>query len=273
MALLGAVTAPDLHVMTLNVRRRLRWTPRRSDRWSARAPLVRALLAAERPDLLAAQEVLPDQAAHLGAALGDGYRRVGYGREVGRRGEATPLFYDSARLELLAWAQRALSDRPDDAGSRTWGNPIPRVFVEAVLRDRETHAEFFVIATHFDVFSARARHASAAAVRERIAAQSRPAVVLGDLNDGPASTTVRTLVGSGSLTDAWIAARERLTPEWGTYGGYRRPRRGRRIDHILTSPEIDVRSIGIRARPASGPWPSDHFPVQAVLRMPAAVPE
>lgn len=267
-ALVGPVEAPDLHIMTFNVRRRMRWT-RAADRWSSRLPLIQMLLAEEQPDLLAAQEVLPDQASALGAALGAGYRRIGHGRRAGPRDEATPLFYRTERLELRSWSQHALSDRPDEPGSMTWGNPIPRVFVEAVFRDRATRAEFLAIGTHLDVFSAPARRRSAAEIAARVAAQTRAALVLGDLNARPDSAPLRTLRETGGLVDGWVVARERLTPEWGTFGDYRAPKDdGRRIDHLLTTPDVDVRSVGIHAEPLRGPWPSDHLPLQAVVRIP-----
>lgn len=271
-ALIGPVTAPDLHVMTFNVRRRLRWAARPADRWRNRLPLIRALLAAEQPDLLAAQEVLPDQASALSGALRDGtgheYLHVGHGRLPGPRDEATPLFYRADRLELLAWTQRALSARPDEAGSRTWGNPIPRVFVEATFRDRATGSEFLAVSTHFDVFSARARRESGAAVGRRVAAQHLPALVGGDLNSRPGSAPLRALGDAGGLVDGWTAARQRITPEWGTFGDYRAPRDdGRRIDHIVTTQEVEVRRIGIGGTPVRGHWPSDHLPVQAVVRI------
>jgi len=273
--LIGPVDAPDLHVMTFNVRRRLRWTLRRADRWQHRLPLLQRLLRAERPDLLAAQELLPDQAravrealdAAPGGAPRGRYRRIGHGRRPGPRGEASALFFDTARLDLIEWSQRALSDRPDEPGSRTWGNLFPRVFVEAAFRDRATGAEFFAIGTHFDVFSGAARRASAEAVRDRVAAQPRPAGVLGDLNAAPDSAPLQ-ILRAGSLTDAWSAARTTLTPEYGTFAGYRAPTPGAaRIDHILVTPDVEVHRIGIPGGETYGAWPSDHLPVQAVLRM------
>ncbi len=268
--LIGPVAAPDLHVMTFNVRRRMpALLTRPADRWARRDPRLRALLRAERPTVLGVQEALPDQAAAIGAALGASHRFVGHGRNPGGAGEACPLFYDAGRLDLLDWAQSALSDRPDQPGSATWGNVIPRILVQAVFRDRATSAEFLVVNTHLDVFSARARVRGAQHIRRLVAAQPRPAVVMGDLNAGPSSPALRELFAEGTLADAWTAATERLTPEWGTYGGYRRPRvAGDRIDWIALTPAAAVVAAAVNAHPIDGGWASDHFPVQAVVRMP-----
>lgn len=271
LAVLGPAAPPSLHVMTFNVRRRMNgvtWPP--ADRWSIRRPRLEALLRDERPTILGAQEVLPDQAEAVRDALGATYRIVGHGRHPGPRGEGCPLFYDDARLELVDWRQAALSDRPDEAGSTSWGNVIPRVFVQAGFRDRMTSRTFTVINTHLDVFSARARQRAAEELHAVISAQPSPAILLGDLNAGPTSAPWTTLLSHGVLRDAWSEADARLSPEWGTFAGYRRPRPGRRIDAILVSPGVEVRRAAINARPIDGGWPSDHLPVQALVTIAAS---
>ncbi len=266
---IGPVAAPDLHVMTFNVRRRITGTARSRDRWSARRPLLRRLLRREQPGLLGVQEAMPDQAAAIVDALGEEYAFVGRGRERGGRGEGCPVFFDGERLELLAWEQVALSDEPSQAGSRSWGNPLPRLYVEAVFRDRATGTEFVAINTHLDPFSAKSRVRAAAALRRRIAESERPCVLTGDLNARPGSPAVRELLAEDRLQDAWTVARTRLTPEWGTNPGYRPPRIGAsRIDWIAVTPGIDVECAAIDARPIDGAWPSDHLPVQAVIALP-----
>jgi endonuclease/exonuclease/phosphatase family metal-dependent hydrolase len=265
--LLGPAAAPRLHVMSWNLRRPLpaTWPP--ADRWARRAPHVTALLRAEQPTILGLQEVVPSQLSAVAAGLGDGYLYVGHGRTPGRRGEACPLFFDGRRLELLRWHQRSLSERPEVAGSRSWGNAIPRVLVEATLRDRATGAEVFVVNTHLDVFSARARVQSAGMIAERVRTRGGDAIVLGDFNAPPDSPPLVELTRGGSLADAWEAAAQRLTPAWDTLAGYRplQPR-GRRIDHLLVSPGVTVERIGIRTTSVDE-RPSDHLPVQAIMRL------
>ncbi len=267
--LIGPVPAPDLHVMTFNVRRRMTfptWPP--ADRWSARRPRLEALMGGERPTALGAQEVMPDQAIVMRDALGGSYRFVGHGRHAGPRGEGCPVFYDDDRLELLDWRQTALSDRPEQPGSISWGNVIPRVAVQARFRDRVTSREVMVINTHLDVFSARSRVRAAEDLHRTVIGQSLPVILLGDLNAGPMSDPWRALQAGDALADAWTTAEARLTPEWGTYGRYRPPHPGRRIDAILVSPEVQVRRAAINTRRVAGGWPSDHFPVQTVVRLP-----
>ena len=79
------------------------------------------------------QEAVPDQASTIRTALGPSYRYVGRGHGLAGRGEGCPLFFDSDRLELLDWQQKALSDEPDTPGSTSWGNRVPRVVVTAEI--------------------------------------------------------------------------------------------------------------------------------------------
>ena len=265
--MIGPASPPDLHVMTVNVRRRFDRRMRRlADRWDVRRPALEALLRSERPTLLGVQEARPDQAAVISAL---GYRFAGLPETGSGRDEGCPLFYEGERLELLDWTQEALSDQPLVAGSTSWGNLIPRITVSARMRDRATNAEFLVINTHLDHLSLRSRLRSAVSIRERVAGQALPAIVMGDLNASARSRPVRELLRGGVLTDAWTAASVRLTPQWGTFPNYRAPKvDGVRIDWIAVTPTIDVRQVGINAGRFDDRWPSDHLPVQAVVRLP-----
>lgn len=270
LPLIGPVAGPGLHVMSFNIRRRMNgMTWRAADRWVVRAPRVEALMRREQPAVLGVQEALPDQAEVVLGALGERYRSVGHGRSRDSRGEGCPLIYDSERLELESWEQRALSDRPGAAGSVTWGNVVPRIMVSAIFRDRTTGARLLAVNTHFDHLSRRSRLRSARAIRAHVAAQSLAAVVTGDLNTGEDTAPVRELF-SGGLTDSWRAATTRVTAEWGTFPDYRPPRTDRkRIDWIAVSPGVTIDRVAINPRQYAGGWASDHLPVQAVILLPA----
>ena len=269
--LIGAAAAPDLAVMTYNVRRRLPPLPfGRADRWSERGALLRRLLAAERPSIVGVQEALGDQARFVAASLGPAYRAIGRGRNADGGGEGCPVVYDSARLELLDWNQLALSNTPGVPGSRSWGNPIPRIAVVARFRDRHTAATLRFVNTHLDPFSARSREHSARVLGAMLATEQYPTVFTCDANARTGSRPYRELTAAAGLADAWLAADRRLTPEWNTYSGYRPPRvGGRRIDWLLVGGGIEVREVGINAVRFAGAAASDHEPVQALLRLPA----
>ena len=134
-ALIGPVTAPDLHVMTYNIRRRVPGNrPGSPDRWAVRKALVERILTVEQPTLLGVQEALEGQAEFVADTLGPRYRWVGHGRDPSGRGEKCPIYYDTERLELTEWRQRALSSTPEHHGSRSWGNVTRRILVPPLCR-------------------------------------------------------------------------------------------------------------------------------------------
>ena len=267
--LIGPVAAPRLHVMSFNIRRRMpRLMPGSPDRWHRRRPLVQRLLGAELPTLLGVQEALPDQAGFVRHALGERYRSIGYGRNADRRGEGCPLFYDTDRVQLLDWSQTSLSDTPNEPGSSTWGNRVPRVLIDATFRDKFTSVEFRMLNTHFDHRSRLSRVRSAELVRARVAETSLPTIVTGDFNTSIGSLPFAAITENGTLVDSWDTAIERVSDAWGTFPDYRPPRLDRkRIDWILVTPSVSVGSTGINVTRFKDRWPSDHAPVQAVVTL------
>lgn len=270
-SILGAIPRDALHVTTVNVRRPvgiLAW--RRADRWTLRRPALQTMLARERPTVLGCQEVVPAQASAISQALGPGYRRIGAGRTRSRRSEGCPMFFDSERLDLLDAWQSALSDRPTQQGSRTWGNLFPRVLVVSVFQDRVTGARFVVGNTHLDPVSASSRVRSARAIGEAIAATGLPAVVTGDINEAAGGPVAQTLRDGAGLVDAWNAAAARTTPEWSTLSRYRPPWLGPRIDVIAVSPRVRVHTAAIGTYADRDHPASDHLPVHAAISIGAA---
>ncbi len=94
--------------------------------WPHRAPAIEALLAAERPHLVGLQEMQEHTFGPVEQGLGQAYRRLGTATRGGSDGLINPILYDAGRLELVAWNQFWLSDRPHEIGSATWGNAGPR---------------------------------------------------------------------------------------------------------------------------------------------------
>ena len=275
--LIGPVDAPELHVMTYNVRRPIRnLRPGSPDRWARRKWLMRRILAAELPTVLGLQEAFADQVHFVAESLGAHYRWVGLGRNASGEGERCAVFYDSGRLILSEWKQRALSATPDTPGSRSWGNITPRVVVIAHFTDATTGRRLIVFNFHFDHVSRRSRLTSARMIRqlaitEHAGDPEASIVVMGDINADADSMVHRRLTAEGKLRDTWDAAAERLGPQWGTFSNYRRRRPGgRRIDVIFVGPGVEVLRTGINAVRFDGAAASDHEPVQAVIRLGAS---
>ncbi|WP_104116070.1 endonuclease/exonuclease/phosphatase family protein [Arthrobacter sp. B1805] len=259
-----------LHVMSFNIRYdRPASQPGDVDYWPDRIAPLQALLRREVPSILGVQEALHHQLAAIEVALPPGYRMIGAGREGGSRGEYSPIFYDAGRLQLLEWDQFWLSDTPKLIGSSTWGNGVTRIVTWGRFRDTATDREMLLANTHFDHESDVARARSAAAVLDlvRFFSPRLPAIVMGDFNsEAGSSPAYRSFVTSGVLGDAWVLADEHLTPGFGTFPRYGRPvEGGRRIDWILTTPDVLVRQAAVNTSTLDGRYASDHVPVQALV--------
>ena len=272
-ALIGVAGERDLHVMSFNIRLDVPGTlPGQADCWPERIPALQAVLGIEQPTILGVQEALYHQLAAVEEALPLYYRSVGYGRDGGSAGEHSAIFYDSRRLSLLAWDQFWLSDTPSAIGSATWGNTVTRIAVWARFRDLSTGRELLAVNTHFDHESENARILSAQAIADLMAGftPALPTLVTGDFN-APAQTSgaYATLVGSGVFRDTWAAAERQLTPAWGTFPNYKDPVEGEtRIDWVLATPGVAVRAAAVNTFTLEGRYPSDHAPVQALVRIP-----
>lgn len=268
MPLIGPASGADLHVMTFNLRGPEDPAPHR---WTDRRPVVEDLLRTERPTILGTQEGRWPHIRDLAEALRPTHDWVGLGRSGGSASEYTAIFYDFARLELLAYDHVWLSSVPKLIGSRTWGNiQHPRMLTWAAFHDRVTEREFAVVNTHFDHFSALARARSAHLVRRLTARKlhraRRPVLLTGDFNAGPDSRPYEVLTHDGLFRDAWTSARERLGPDVRTWNGYTDPVPGARIDWILADRRWTVERAAVNTERREGPHPSDHWPVQALVR-------
>lgn len=265
---IGPVDAPDLHCMTLNVRRGVPRPAGHPDAWERRRAAVVALVTSEAPTVLAVQEALPAQSADLTAALGSRFESVLVGRGSAGGGEQVGLFLDRSRLDLVERRSWALSRRPQRPGSRSWATSFPRHAVGAVVDDRATGVRFLAIATHLDVLSPWARVRSAELLGRIVREWGLPAVVMADWNSPAGSAPWRALAEAG-VVDSWSRA-SRPSTVYGTYPHYREPRvGGSRIDGVLVTAEADVDRVAVSTRKPGGVWPSDHAAVHAVVRWPS----
>lgn len=273
-SLIGPTSAPLLHVITLNIRRQMPrfWFPA-ADRWARRRPLLKRLLAAEQPSLLALQEVMPGPSKEIRELLGDGYAHMGTGRSTGGRGERCELHYDRGRLRLLDSRFWWLSAHPERPGSRSFGNQLPRFVVQGHFNDLETGLRFHALVTHFDPFSARSRSASAQLLHSVVAGLPDPVIVMGDFNATTDSPAHHELADGRVLADAMEVSKRRVGADCSTFTRYRNPTAdGPRLDWILVSPGLHVEAAGVNALRIGGAAVSDHEPVQAVLRLGPALP-
>lgn len=260
LAVVLAVTMQaEFTFMTFNVR--YATSADGENAWVHRQGLVYEVVNRHRPDVLGVQEALASQVDDLLAHL-PGYAYVGVGRDDGRRaGEFSALFYRRDVFEAVESGTFWLSDTPDVAGSKSWGNNVVRVCTWARLRAK-WGLTITVFNTHFDHESQPSREKSAELVLARVAGVTEPSVVMGDLNSGEDNAAVQEFLRSG-MKNAFRAANPTTTV--GTFNGFARLQDGPMIDHIFVSRHWGVLASDIDRASFDGRFPSDHFPVWARL--------
>jgi endonuclease/exonuclease/phosphatase family metal-dependent hydrolase len=264
-------TAGDLGVVTFNIR--TGWALDGRHCWWLRRSATAAVLRRLRPDVAALQEVHRFQLRYLLGHLA-GYGAAGVGRTNGRRrGEHCAVLYRTDRLVLEGEQTRWFSDRPNEPGSRTWGNVQPRIATLAWFSDRAGGPDVGLVNVHLDERSGAARARSAAAMEawvEEHRGDGRHWLLAGDFNTPPDDDALRVLVDAG-----W---RDLLAPlpaggdDAGTVHSFTGSRDRGRIDLILGRDDWTVVTAGVVHDRPRGRLPSDHWPVAARLRPVTSAP-
>lgn len=242
--------------------------------WNFRKDLVVRTIQHFDPDILGTQECLVHQTRYLRANL-PGYHYVGVGRSDGvASGEMCGVFFKRDRFTQLDHGHFWLSATPDEPGSCSWGL-FPRMVTWVKLKTRDEHQRaFYVFNTHFTISGTEGRVKSARILRQRMAAITRgaPTIVTGDFNAAEGTEPYRTMVQGRSatelaFTDTYRAVRPKRTDRERTLHGFSGRALGeRRIDWILASPQFTTLAAAIDRTRRGDRYPSDHYPVTAVLR-------
>ncbi len=264
----------QLRAMTFNIRYAAADDAENS--WERRRDLVGRTIQRFGPDLLATQEGFDFQIEDLHDRLGD-VTFVGAGRADGRqRGEFVAIFFRHGRFSLVEQGHFWLSDTPDTPGSKGWDARQPRMVTWCALRDGEAPGELLhVLNTHFDFHGETARLESAKLLRGRIESLGleRPIIVMGDFNCGEDDLPYRTLLGgedgtpaAHTLIDAYRSVHPRSGQSEATRHDFGRHTTGPRLDWIFHSQRFETLTADIDRTEFNGRFPSDHYPVTAVLR-------
>ncbi len=274
MLLISAQASADevlLRVMSFNLRYATAADGENS--WPNRKDVLLETIRKFDPDLLGTQETLAVQADFLVANL-PGSTLVGVGRDDGKRqGEFSALLFKKARFDLIDSGTFWLSETPEKVGSKSWDSSLPRIATWVRLRDKSDGGrEICYLNTHWDHRGNQARVESAKIIRRWISehAPDSLAIVTGDLNITEDHEGYRTLASTSDapcLRDVFRLLYPQQGPEEATFHNFSGKRGGRRIDFIFASPQATPIEAGIDYTNRDGRYPSDHYPVTAVLRI------
>ncbi len=254
--------------------------------WKQRKPVVVEAIRKINPDVFGVQEAEAHQMDYLKEKL-PGYEAFGVGRTNGKRkGEFSAVFLRKKRVErdLEEGGTFWFSDTPEQAGSKGWGNEVVRICTWARLIDKKTGKGFYLFNTHWDHRNQASREKAGRLMAKRAAArdnQAEPVVMTGDFNATETNPGVAYLLGK----EVALAGGEgpekcdqplrssflELHPEVEnrrTANGWKGDKEGKSmIDHVLVSREWTVKKAWIDYFEKNGIWPSDHYPVAAVIEL------
>jgi len=270
----------ELRVMTFNIRYATPKDIPSGNAWAQRKELLFKTIEAFDPDLLGTQEVLPTQGGELKERFAKSHEFIGVPRNDGKTsGEMAAVLFRRDRFEKVKDGTFWLSLTPEVVGSKGWDADLPRVVTWVELRDRRNNDRpLLFMNTHFDHLGKQARLESAKLMRKRMlelagADGDKAILVTGDFNVPQYSPPYKELLnGSGvegdtlRLVETFKDATPKPTTQDFTFNNFNGTNdRADRIDWVLRSDHFKTVKAMIDRTNENGRYPSDHFPVEAVV--------
>jgi endonuclease/exonuclease/phosphatase family metal-dependent hydrolase len=271
-----ATMPSDLRVMSFNIRLN---TPKdMANAWPLRKDVFFKTIETFAPDLMGLQEVTPPQGEEIKSHFKAAYDFLGVPRNDGKTsGEMAAVLFRRDRFERVRDGTFWLSQTPDVVGSKGWDADLPRVVTWVELRDRRNaDRPLLFLNTHFDHIGKVARVESVKLMRQKMVEvlgdKPLAVIVTGDFNVPQDSPPYKQMLGGPDapprLTDTFKDAHPQPTTRDFTWHGFvgENPRGAQRIDWVLRSDAFQTIAADIDRANDNGKYPSDHFPVEAVLR-------
>jgi endonuclease/exonuclease/phosphatase family metal-dependent hydrolase len=179
-------------------------------------------------------------------------------------GEYSCIFYQKDRFNVDSAETFWFSETPNIVASKSWGNNITRICTWARLQDKFSGKDFYLFNVHLDHESQPSREMSTELLMKRINEKTLPVILTGDFNCGDENPAIKAIL-SGGLIDTYRKLHVKQ-PNEGTFNSFRGETDGKKIDFIFTTKDFQVRQSEIIRTSYDGKYPSDHFPVTAILR-------
>lgn len=234
--------------------------------WPMRPEAVARAILRHDPDIVCAQEALYAMLLDLEPLL-EKYSWVGEGRRGGQNDEFCAIWFKKRKASVAESGSFGLSEKPERLGELGWGADYPRMCTWARLRMTDG-GELAVFNTHLDHVSESAQVNGMRLVMDRIGElreRTGASVALtGDFNVGPAHAVVRELEQAGYV-NGYSSLPGGAAAAGATFHDFRGGEAGEPIDYIFASPDVAVSRIEVDRGRYEGRYPSDHYPVCAVL--------
>ncbi len=261
------LSAQTLRVMSFNVR-----YPATGDGpnlWDLRRDLLVGVIKEKNPDLIGTQELFQIQGDYIVEKAPE-YAWFGISRRGNHEDEHMGVFYKKDKLRLVESGNFWLSETPETPGSMSWGADLPRMVTWGLFETRQGGKRFYLYNTHFPHRGqdAEARVHAMQVLLERASKLPKnvPLIVTGDFNSSaPEAPPYKAI--AAEMKDSRLTAATKTGPD-GTSSGFGGRTTGGRIDWIFLRGAVKALESETIVRPSpEGRYPSDHFPVLAVLEL------
>ncbi len=240
--------------------------------WKNRRELVAKMIEASGASIIGVQELLPSMKEDIRHLLSD-YSVFGLGRTKKMDNEHSAILLHDTDLEMRFSKTFWLSKHPEKCGSRAYFAMFPRICTVCEVFSHELQQNIRVFNTHFDHVCGPARTLGVKIILEYMhrlnQKEKLPTILMGDLNARPGSRPIRILTENlHSYADIHLnsiygsPAAEKIS---NTYHGFTGRSKGAPIDYIFVSDEFMVEDAYVDTTCEDGRYPSDHFPLVAVL--------
>lgn len=259
------LNAQEMKVATYNIRLYTKGDV--GNLWEQRRQPVTALIRYHDFDIFGTQEGMANQLNDISEALPQ-YTRYGKGRDDGSdKGEHSAIFFKKDKFQLLSSGDFWLSETPDKPGLGWDATCCNRICSWVYLKDKKTKKKFFFFSVHFDHQGKIARVESAKLMIRKVKeiAKDQPVIVVGDFNGNRNSEWYQSLANCGVLRDSYKDVQYPYENN-SSFNAFKPDFKGDDvIDHIFISKQWTAKKWGILTDTYFGKFPSDHFPVEAVL--------
>lgn len=230
-------------------------------RFHLRAEAINEMIRVTEPDVIGVQELTDAMKPYLFDTLKK-YQLCGQSRGSLFTDEYSAILFRTDRFRLLDSDTFWLSKTPEKKGSKHPLSQFPRITTCVHLYDKESQKDFTFFNTHLDHNFKPVRNAQAKILSSLIKkhAEGEFIAVTGDFN-APISALPPVLLEENHLKDTVDPAiGSTLRGKIGSLIQKNLP-----IDHILISEHMNLISLEKLDSKYAGYYPSDHFPLLAVI--------
>lgn len=259
-----------LKLMTFNVRN-LNGDNGTVNSWDNRKDRAVRAIDTFGPDIIGMQEAYAVQIDYFISHLNGNYESIGTSRQGNKTDEYSNIVYRADKFNIIEAGQFWLSTTPEVEGSRySEADKWPRISTWAKFQAKDNpRTVFYYFNTHFSLdasIRAQSSQLMLNKIAEIVPSSDIPVFIGGDLN-APETEAAYTILEQSAFNDMWTQAGHSLVNA-STVSNYNGNTSGHHIDWIFHRGASAIQSIEINYYNENGLYPSDHYPVQAVVDIP-----